>query len=76
MMLTVYYKLIIKFYDVDTKTPSTSELVTKTQYDSDRRGLEKKIKNIDKKILVGCSERLIRTQKLQRLETKYLVLLD
>ena len=35
---------------IDTKIPSTSGLVTKTRYDSGKQGLEKKIKNVGKKI--------------------------
>ena len=38
-----YDKLVIKFNVIDTKIPCTSGLVTKTQYDSDKQGLEKKI---------------------------------
>ena len=30
--------------------PSTSGLVTKTQYDADKQGLEKKIEEVNKKI--------------------------
>lgn len=35
---------------VDTKIPSTNRLVTKTQYDSVKQGLERKIEDVDKKI--------------------------
>ena len=41
---------MLKVNAIDTKIPSTSGLVTKTQYDSDKQGLEKKIEDVDKKI--------------------------
>ena len=71
-------KLVIKADAIDTKIPDTSELVTKTQKGSNKQALEKNIKDVDKKylILVSCSKRLTTTQKLQRLTTRYLVLLD
>ena len=34
---------------VNTKIPRTSELVTKTQYDSDKQSLLEKIKDVGKK---------------------------
>ena len=34
----------------DTKLPSTSELVAKTQYNSDKQNLEKKIEDVDKNV--------------------------
>ena len=40
---TVYNKLVIKVSVIYIKTSNTSRLVTKTQYDSDRQGLEKNI---------------------------------
>ena len=67
---TVSDKLVIKNNVIYTKIPSTSRLVTKTQYYLDEQGLEKKIEDIDKKIPIAT------TQKLQRLKTRYLVLLD
>ena len=36
---TVYYKLVTKVNAIDAKIPSTSWLVTKTQYDSDKQDL-------------------------------------
>ena len=44
---TAYDKLVTKSNAI---IPSTSELVTKTQYHSDKQGLEKKIESVDKKI--------------------------
>ena len=70
VMKTVSDKLVIKNNVIYTKIPSTSRLVTKTQYYLDEQGLEKKIEDIDKKIPIAT------TQKLQRLKTRYLVLLD
>ena len=44
---TVYDKLVIKVKDIDTKIPSISGLVIKTQHDSDKQGLVKKTGHID-----------------------------
>ena len=41
--------MVIKFNAIDTKIPSTGALVTKTQCNSDKHGLEKKIENVDRK---------------------------
>ena len=38
-------KLVIKFNAIDTKIPSTSELVNKTQYDLGKKVIEKKVKD-------------------------------
>ena len=43
------YKLISNIIAIDTKVPSTSRIVTKTQCDSDRQVLEKKIEKVNKK---------------------------
>ena len=48
---TVYNQLVRKANAIDTKIPSTSELVTKTQYDSDKQDLEKRIEGVDKEVL-------------------------
>ena len=45
-----YDKLATRVNAIVTKIPSTSGLVTKTQYDSDKQGLKKKIEDVDKKI--------------------------
>ena len=50
----MYDKLVLKVNVIDTKIPSTSGLVTKTQYDSDKQRLEKKIEDVDKKIPSTC----------------------
>ena len=47
---TVYDKLLTKINVIDTKKPSTSKLITKAQYDSDKHVLEKKIEDFDRKI--------------------------
>ena len=36
---TVYNQLVSKANAIDTKIPSTSELITKTQYDSGKQDL-------------------------------------
>ena len=75
---TVHDKLISKVIATDTEIPSHGALVTKTQYDSDKQDLEKKIMDVDKK-LPNTSEqvkRLTATQKLLRLKPRYLVLID
>ena len=48
---TVYNQLVSKANAIDTKIPSTSELVTKTQYDSDKQDLEKRIEGVAKEVL-------------------------
>ena len=67
---TGYGKLVIKVSAIDTKVPTG--LVNKTQYDSDKQGLEKKIKNIDRKIVNtnGLGKKMTTTQKLQKLKTR------
>ena len=40
---TGYNQLVTKVNAVNTNIPNTSGLVTKTQYDLDKQGLEKKI---------------------------------
>ena len=48
---TVYdNKLVINANAVDTKIPSTTRLVTKAQYHSEKHGIRKKIANVNKKI--------------------------
>ena len=58
---------------IDTKIPSINELVTITQYDSNKQGLEKNI-DFDKKkkypTLADYSRRLITTQKITEIENK------
>ena len=41
---TVYDQLLIKLNAVDAKIPSNSRLVTKTQYDLDKQGLERRLR--------------------------------
>ena len=48
----MYDKLVAKVNGIGTKIPNTSELVTKTQYDSDKESLEKKIKDVGKSYLI------------------------
>ena len=52
---TVYHKLVTKVIAIDTKTPSTSGLVTKTQDNSDKQGLKKRLNMLTKRYptLVG-----------------------
>ena len=47
----MYNQLVSKANAIDTNIPSTSELVTKTQYDSDKQDLEKRIEGVDKEVL-------------------------
>ena len=44
---TMFNKLVIKVNAIDTKAPSTTELVTKIQYNSEKQALEKSIKDVD-----------------------------
>lgn len=46
----MYNKLVIKVNDTGINLSSTTELVTKVQYDFDKQVLEKKIKEVDKKV--------------------------
>lgn len=47
---TAYNQLVTKVSAIDTKIPSTSTLVIKSKYDSDKQVVEKKIGYADKKI--------------------------
>lgn len=47
--ITVYNNLVTKVYAIDIKIQRTSRLVIKTQYDSNKKGLEKKTGDDDKK---------------------------
>ena len=42
--------MVTKVKAVDSKIPIISGLVTKTQYDSDKLGIEKKLEHVDKKV--------------------------
>ena len=47
----MYNELVTKLNVISTRIPSTSRIVNKTQHDSDKQHLEKKIeKDIDQKI--------------------------
>ena len=48
---TVYDKLVMKINAIDIKIPSNNWLVTKTHDDSVKQCLEKKINDVNKKIL-------------------------
>ena len=70
----MYDQLVTKVNAIDTKIPCTSGLFTKTWYDLEKQGLEKKIKDVDRKIrktngLVGCNKTDCNTK------TRYLLLL-
>ena len=69
---TVYDKLITRVNAIDT-----SKFVLKTPYSIDKSGLEKKIDNTDKKILIPVDllEKQVITLKLLRFKVKYLILL-
>ena len=73
---TVYDKLVINVDAIDTKIPTTSGLVTKTRYDSDKQSLEKNIEDAGKKIpyTSGLIKKTDCTEKLQRLKIRYLLL--
>lgn len=46
----IHDKLVTKLNFINTKIPSTSTLVTKTNYDLEKQGLENKIEHVDKKL--------------------------
>ena len=45
LLKRLHDKLVIKAYAIDTRIPSTSGLVTKIQFDSDKQVLAKKIED-------------------------------
>ena len=47
---TIYDKLVTKVDAIDTEISSTGRLVFKTQYDSGKQNLEKKIEDVNQKI--------------------------
>ena len=69
---TVYDKLITRVNAIDT-----SNFVLKTPYSIDKSGLEKKIDNTDKKILIPVDllEKQVIMLKLLRFKMKYLIML-
>ena len=69
---TVYDKLITRVNAIDT-----SKFVLKTPYSIDKSGLEKKIDNTDKKILIPVDllEKQVIMLKLLRFKMKYLIML-
>ena len=69
---TVHDKLITKVNAIDT-----SKFVLKTPYSIDKSGLEKKIDNTDKKILIPVDllEKQVIMLKLLRFKMKYLIML-
>ena len=69
---TVYDKLITRVKAIDT-----SKFVLKTPYSIDKSGLEKKIDNTDKKILIPVDllEKQVIMLKLLRFKMKYLIML-
>ena len=70
-------KLVIKVNAIETKIPSTSRLVNKTQNDSGKKDFYKKIKDFDQKI--SNTSRLFKktsVQNLERLKISHLALLD
>ena len=74
----VYYKLVTGVKGIATNIPSFSGLVTKTYSIIHTNRVFRKRSKIWKKrypILVVWSRRLITTQKLEVLKTRYLVLL-
>ena len=69
---TVYDKLITRVNAIDA-----SKFVLKTPYSIDKSGLEKKIDNTDKKILIPVDllEKQVIMLKLLRFKMKYLIML-
>ena len=69
---TVYDKLITRVNAIDT-----SKFILKTPYSIDKSGLEKKIDNTDKKILIPVDllEKQVIMLKLLRFKMKYLIML-
>ena len=70
----LYYKLVIKVNAIDAKTPNTSILVIKTQYNSDMQGFEKKIEDVHKNIpdTSGLVKKTDHNTKITEIENKIL----
>ena len=66
---TVYNQLVTKVNAIDINIPSTSGLVTKTEYDLDKQLLEKKIAAIEKKI-PNISRLIWKTDYNTKIESK------
>ena len=66
---TVFNQLVTNFNTIDTKMPSTSGLITKTQINMI---LKRRLRILAKRylILVGWPRRLIITQKITEIENK------
>ena len=47
---TLYDKSVIKVNVIDTKIPKTNELAFKTQYNSGKQNLEKKMEDVNQKM--------------------------
>ena len=47
--------MVTKVNAIDTKVPNLSRLVTKTQCDSDKQVLEKKVEDVDTRIIILVS---------------------
>ena len=73
---TVYDKLMIKSNAIDTKIPSTTELVNKTQYNLDKQGPKNNIEDVD--IQIPNASGLVKKtgSNTKRLKKIYLALLD
>ena len=69
----MYDKLITKVNHTDTKTASTGRLVSKTQYDSEKRNIKKKFKDADEKIRntsILVSKKTNLNTKIRKIENK------
>ena len=64
--------MVIKVNAIDAKTPNTSILVIKTQYNSDIQGFEKKIEDVHKNIpdTSGLVKKTDHNTKITEIENK------
>ena len=71
----VYNQFVTKLNTTNAKIPSTSELVTETQYDSGKQGLQKRIEYVDKNktpSITGLVTTAALNTKAEEIEIKFI----
>ena len=71
----VYNQFVTKLNTTNAKIPSTSELVTETQYDSGKQGLQKRIEDVDKNktpSITGLVTTAALNTKAEEIEIKFI----
>ena len=67
----VYDKLIAKASIIDTKIPSTSRLVSKTKYDSNKESLQQRLKILLKRYLILVGQLQHKNYRNCKYKTRY-----